>query len=228
MKTFVYSIKKLLATVLKLATFGLVDLNKRLRKSYRVELLKVKLNETKMKLKSSMDKLLDIMAELRVHQSRIEKLTRIQDTLKDKLHCATNDVSVFNDLAAQYKTNESLLTEENKVIEAYENAKTVLENNINLLNADIRKMKYEIEVIEAKQKTYQSLKEINSTMVDIHYPNGTDNSLNLKEVKEELDEDLTRESAKSELIRGDFEVAEPADYHNENEMNEFLRYIDQR
>ena len=118
MKTFVYSIKKLLATVLKLVTFGLVDLNKRLRKSYRVELLKVKLNETKMKLKSSMDKLLDIMAELRVHQNRIEKLTRIQDTLKDKLHCTTNDVSVFNDLAAQYKTNESLLTEENKVIEA--------------------------------------------------------------------------------------------------------------
>lgn len=76
MKTFVYSIKKLLATVLKLVTFGLVDLNKRLRKSYRVELLKVKLNETKMKLKSSMDKLLDIMAELRVHQNRIEKVDK--------------------------------------------------------------------------------------------------------------------------------------------------------
>lgn len=56
MKKFWNGFKNLLNTFLNIISFGLIKINKNLRKEYRVELLKVKLNDTKMKMKESTDK----------------------------------------------------------------------------------------------------------------------------------------------------------------------------
>lgn len=140
----------------------------------------------------------------------------------------SDDVVKFNDMAVRYKTLSSILEEENKVLDAYKNAKEIIESNISVLNTDIRKMKYEIDVIEAKQKTYESLKEVNDVMADIHLPNGTDNTSNINEINAELDDDLTREKTKNEIIKENIPTADIIEYNTKDEMESFLKTVVQK
>lgn len=230
MKKFWNGFKNLLNTFLNIISFGLIKINKNLRKEYRVELLKVKLNDTKMKMKESTDKKINIYQEIRVHENKIKRHQEDLDTCVAELNEAkdSDDVAKFNDMAVRYKTLSSILEEENKVLDAYKNAKEIIESNISVLNTDIRKMKYEIDVIEAKQKTYESLKEVNDVMADIHLPNGTDNTSNINEINAELDDDLTREKTKNEIIKENIPTADIIEYNTKDEMESFLKTVVQK
>lgn len=230
MKKFWNGFKNLLNTFLNIISFGLIKINKNLRKEYRVELLKVKLNDTKMKMKESTDKKISIYQEIRVHENKIKRHQEDLDACVVELNEAkdSDDVVKFNDMAVRYKTLSSILEEENKVLDAYKNAKEIIESNISVLNTDIRKMKYEIDVIEAKQKTYESLKEVNDVMADIHLPNGTDNTSNINEINAELDDDLTREKTKNEIIKENIPTADIIEYNTKDEMESFLKTVVQK
>lgn len=227
MKNFFNVIGKFVSTLLSLVSFGLIKLNKSARKEFRVELMKVKLNECNLNLKNNWDKLVNVTQEKNVHKSKLSRMEKEKDKLtKDLEKARSNKDNVkFSELAMSFKAKESLIGEQTKIITTYEEAEKTINENIKLLTQDINKLKYEIDIIEAKQKTYESMKEINTIMADIHLPNGTDNTNTIAEIKEELDDDLVRESTKSELIRKELPTLDKVEFNSEEEMDEFLKDI---
>lgn len=228
MKTLINGIKNIFATILSLLSFGLIKLNKETRKEFRVQLMKVKLNECNANLKTNWDKLVGIAQEKSVHKNKMDKLAKEREKLTKDLQKARekSDTVKFNELAMSYKAKDSLFKEQEKVVLAYEEAEKTINENIKLLTQDVNKLKYEIDIIEAKQKTYESMKEINNTMADIHLPNGSDNTTAITEIKEELDDDLVRETTKSQLIRKEIPIIETTDFNSVEEMDEFLKNIE--
>lgn len=208
-------------------TFGFIKLNKSARKEFRVELMKVKLSECNLNLKNNWDKLVNITQEKNVHSSKLSRMNKEKTKLLSELEKARADgnKAKFNELALTYKTKDSLTKEQEKIISTYSEAEKTINENIKLLTQDINKLKYEIDIIEAKQKTYESMKEVNDIMADIHLPNGTDNSTTINEIKDELDDDLIRETTKSELIRKELPTLEKTEFNSDEEMDEFLKNI---
>ena len=228
MKTLINGIKNVFATILSLLSFGLIKLNKETRKEFRVQLMKVKLNECNANLKTNWDKLVGIAQEKSVHKNKMDKLAKEREKLTKDLQKARekSDTVKFKELAMSYKAKDSLFKEQEKVVLAYEEAEKTINENIKLLTQDVNKLKYEIDIIEAKQKTYESMKEINNTMADIHLPNGSDNTTAITEIKEELDDDLVRETTKSQLILKEIPIIETTDFNSVEEMDEFLKNIE--
>ena len=227
MKTLWNSIKNIFSTIVSIFTFGLIKLNKTARKEFRVELMKVKLAECNNNLKTNWDKLVELSQEKAVNQNKLDKLSKEKTKLTKELEKARSDGDnvKFSELAMTYKAKDSLSQEQEKVVKAYEEAEKIINENIKLLTQEVNKMKYEIAIIEAKQSTYNSMKEINNTMADIHLPNGTDNTSTVSEIKEELDNDLIRETTKSEMIRKELPIIDNVEYKSTDEMDEFLKEI---
>ena len=227
MKTLWNGVKNILSTIVSIFTFGLIKLNKKARKEFRVELMKVKLAECNNNLKTNWDKLVEISQEKNVNKNRLDKLVKEKTKLTEELSKAraNNDNVKFSELAMTYKAKESLAQEQEKVITAFEEAEKVINENIRLLTQEVNKLKYEIEIIEAKQMTYKSMKDINNTMADIHLPNGTDNTSTISEIKSELEDDLIRETTKSELIRKEINVIDNVEFKTTDEMDGFLKSI---
>lgn len=227
MKKFFNAIGNFIATLLSLVTFGFIKLNKSARKEFRVELMKVKLSECNLNLKNNWDKLVNITQEKNVHSGKLSKMNKEKTKLLAELEKARADgnKAKFNELALTYKTKDSLTKEQEKIINTYSEAEKTINENIKLLTQDINKLKYEIDIIEAKQKTYESMKEVNDIMADIHLPNGTDNSTTINEIKDELDDDLIRETTKSEMIRKELPSLEKTEFNSDEEMDEFLKNI---
>lgn len=227
MKTLWNGIANIFSTIVSLFTFGLIKLNKKARKEFRVELMKVKLAECNTNLKNNWDKLVEITQEKNVNKHKLDKLIKEKSKLVKDLEKARKDGDnvKFSELAMTYKAKESLSQEQAKVITAFEEAEKVINDNIKVLTQEVNKLKFEIEIIEAKQTTYKSMKEINDTMADIHLPNGTDNTTTISEIKDELDNDLIRESTKSEMIRKELPIIDTVEFNSNDEMDGFLKEI---
>lgn len=227
MKTLWNGITNIFSTIVSLFTFGLIKLNKKARKEFRVELMKVKLTECNTNLKNNWDKLVEITQEKNVNKHKLDKLIKEKSKLVKDLEKARKDGDnvKFSELAMTYKAKESLSQEQVKVITAFEEAEKVINDNIKVLTQEVNKLKFEIEIIEAKQTTYKSMKEINDTMADIHLPNGTDNTTTISEIKDELDNDLIRESTKSEMIRKELPIIDTVEFNSNDEMDGFLKEI---
>lgn len=227
MKNFLKSIGNFIATLLSLVTFGMIKLNKSARKEFRVELMRVKLSELNLNLKNNWDKLVNITQEKNVHINKLNKMTKEKTKLMTDLEKArdNNNTDKFNELAMSYKTKDSLVKEQDLIIKTYTEAEKTINENIKLLTQDINKLKYEIDIIEAKQKTYESMKEVNDIMADIHLPNGTDNTTTINEIKNELDDDLIRETTKTEMIRKEIPSLEKTEFNSNEEMDNFLKSI---
>lgn len=227
MKTLWNGIVNIFSTIVSLFTFGLIKLNKKARKEFRVELMKVKLAECNTNLKNNWDKLVEITQEKNVNKHKLDKLIKEKSKLVKDLEKARKDGDnvKFSELAMTYKAKESLSQEQAKVITAFEEAEKVINDNIKVLTQEVNKLKFEIEIIEAKQTTYKSMKEINDTMADIHLPNGTDNTTTISEIKDELDNDLIRESTKSEMIRKELPIIDTVEFNSNDEMDGFLKEI---
>lgn len=227
MKTLWNGITNIFSTIVSLFTFGLIKLNKKARKEFRVELMKVKLAECNTNLKNNWDKLVEITQEKNVNKHKLDKLIKEKSKLVKDLEKARKDGDnvKFSELAMTYKAKESLSQEQVKVITAFEEAEKVINDNIKVLTQEVNKLKFEIEIIEAKQTTYKSMKEINDTMADIHLPNGTDNTTTISEIKDELDNDLIRESTKSEMIRKELPIIDTVEFNSNDEMDGFLKEI---
>ena len=146
MKTLWNGVKNILSTIVSIFTFGLIKLNKKARKEFRVELMKVKLAECNNNLKTNWDKLVEISQEKNVNKNRLDKLVKEKTKLTEELSKAraNNDNVKFSELAMTYKAKESLAQEQEKVITAFEEAEKVINENIRLLTQEVNKLKYEI------------------------------------------------------------------------------------
>lgn len=229
MKTLFNTFKNIFSTLINLLSFGFIKLNSNIRKEYRVELLRVKLNECNIQKKESMDRVIEISQEKAVHENTLAKLVKQKKSLIKDLEKSRkeNDMDKFNELAILYKSKESLIEEENKVLTAYKEADKAITKNIKYIEQNINRLKCEIDVIEAKQKTYESMKGINNTLESINVNMDVNNSYNVNEIKQELENDLIRETTKTEIIQQSVPLVEMKEYSTNEEMDEFLKSIKQ-
>lgn len=227
MKNLIKNFNNIVALFVRIISFGLIKLNKNIRKEYRVELLKVKLNECQMQKKENMDRAIEIAQEKAVHKNNLSKLTKEKKSLVKNLekYKNENNMDKFNELAIIYKSRDSMINEEEKIIKAYDEAEEALNKNIRYIEQNINKLKCEIDIIEAKQKTYESMKGINDTLESININTDANSAFNVSEIKQELEDDLIRETTKTEIIQKNVPLVEIKEYSTNEEMEEFLKSI---
>lgn len=226
MKSLLTSIKSFIMTLTSLLTFGLISADKSLKKAFRVDLLKVKLNELEQTKMQTYDKKIKVHQDVAVIAKDIKNIDKDLVNLKAKLEKAkaNNNTAEFSTLALQYKTKETILSSKDETATALETTLSTIENTLKALDRDIVALKSQIEIISAKQDTYETLKSVNEVMGKLHAPIGEDSTI-INDLKNELENDVIRETVKGDILQKDIPQIKVDDFASTEDMDAFLKTI---
>lgn len=224
-KNFAKSILNLLGTLLSLLTFGIIKINKSVRREFNVELLKTQLSNMEMNRKENYDKLISRVQDKASTERQLKKLVEEKTNILKELKKAKkdNDTALFTKYAAQLEVKKEIIRCQEDALESYNSAIKNIENTNSQLDLEIEKIKGNIEIINAKKENADIIKENNNIRSKLYMPNGTDNSLNVDEIKEMYDDEVVRENAKSELIEQYMPTISTETFTTQEEMEKFLK-----
>lgn len=219
------ALKSLFGTVVSIASFGLIDLNSKMRSAYTVEILKSELEKVKFGRLENQEKYITALQNKRINEKNLERYKKDRKNVFDRMFFAKdeNDTKCFTSLSIELKTKDEMIKNAEFAVNSLDDALKAISEANNNLEHQIQKMKSQIEILEAKKTMVDTMKATNKVVSKLYAPNGTCNTINLDELNKEWDDALIKEQTKAEVL-GQFNdmTDDHMEFNSREEMETFL------
>lgn len=225
-KTMFSTINSLLKTFLTLVTFGLIKFNKGLRYGRAIELLEYQLETLRLQAKENMDLYIEYMQNRAVVKKRLEKLLKDRSTLVEKIkeESKSEEPAKLNILIAQYETLKTIIENNVKVLNNYDENIGRYQAYKNQFDIEVNRLNGQIEIIKADKDLYDIQKRRNNVTEKLYVVDNSHSSMNVEKLNTMLEENMLKEDIRANIINQN--IDEKIRANKDIDIQDFLKELE--